>query len=242
MEVAKLAEVFQTSPITIRRDLVELQEKGLLERTRGGAVSGAVLAHGWARYESVDYQERYSENHKAKKAIAEAAAQFVSDGDSLLINAGTTAHLFAESLRAHRQLHVITNGLTVATELGRSYEASVHMLPGQVDFRKMGVVEWPLPSRLDQMRVRAAFLGVHALSTTHGIAMNARSDALLNKAFMGMASEVTVLADASKFKAHAIFHLCAISHVQRIITDDRIEPQTLDALHSSGTEVIVVES
>src|SRR3569832_1278950 len=84
-------EKFQTSPITIRRDLFVLHERGLLERTRGGAVSGEVFAEGWARYESGSYADREGENSRKKHTITEKAAQLVSDGDCILINGGTTS-------------------------------------------------------------------------------------------------------------------------------------------------------
>ena len=115
VEVNALAQRFQTSPITIRRDLIELQERGLLERTRGGAVSGEVIAEGWARYESISYAEREREQFREKRAIAELAAQLVSDGDCILVNGGTTSRHLAEALCGHQNLHVVTNGLTVAT-------------------------------------------------------------------------------------------------------------------------------
>ena len=64
VEVSTLADKFQTSPITIRRDLIELHERGLVERTHGGAVSGEVIAEGWARYESISYAEREREKQR----------------------------------------------------------------------------------------------------------------------------------------------------------------------------------
>ena len=88
VEVNTLADRFQTSPITIRRDLIELHERGLVERTRGGAVSGEVIAEGWARYESISYAEREREKVRETCATAELAAQHVSDGDCILVNAG----------------------------------------------------------------------------------------------------------------------------------------------------------
>src|SRR3569832_1791980 len=110
VEVNALAEKFQTSPITIRRVVIELHERGLLERTRGGAVSGEVFAEGWARYESVSYAEREGENSREKRAIADLTAQLVSDGDCILIIGVTTSRHLAEALRGHYNLHVVAGG------------------------------------------------------------------------------------------------------------------------------------
>jgi len=218
VEVNALAQRFQTSPITIRRDLIELQERGLLERTRGGAVSGEVIAEGWARYESISYAEREREQFREKRAIAELAAQLVSDGDCILVNGGTTSRHLAEALRGHQNLHVVTNGLTVAMEFARSQNAAVYLLPGMVDFRKMTSVSRPAPGSFDDITVRAAFLGVHGISPA-GIGMLSPEEAAMNRAFIEAAQTVNVLVDSSKFNSQAIFRICEMNRVTRVVTD-----------------------
>ena len=208
VEVSVLAERFQTSPITVRRDLIELQERGVLARTRGGAIPGnEVYAEGWARYESVSYAERERENYREKRAIAELAAQSVSDGDCILINGGTTCRHLAEALRGHHHLHVVTNGLTVAMELAKSRNATVHLLQGTVDFQKMTSVGRLETGAFEDITVRAAFLGVHGISATGGIGMLTPEEAAMNRAFAEAAQSVNVLVDSSKFKAQAIFRI-----------------------------------
>lgn len=238
VEVNALAQRFQTSPITIRRDLIELQERGLLERTRGGAVSGEVIAEGWARYESISYAEREREQFREKRAIAELAAQLVSDGDCILVNGGTTSRHLAEALRGHQNLHVVTNGLTVAMEFARSQNAAVYLLPGMVDFRKMTSVSRPAPGSFDDITVRAAFLGVHGI-TPAGIGMLSPEEAAMNRAFIEAAQTVNVLVDSSKFNSQAIFRICEMNRVTRVVTDTGIAPATRQALEALGIEVLL---
>ncbi len=239
VEVNVLAEKFQTSPITIRRDLIELQERGLLERTRGGAVSGEVLAEGWARYESVSYAERERENCREKRAIAELAAQLVSDGDCILLNGGTTSRHLAEALRGHHNLHVVTNGLTVAMELAQSRNASVYLLSGCVDFKKMTSVSRPAPGAFDDITVRAAFLGVHGISPSGGIAMLSPEEAAMNRAFIEAAQVVNVMVDSSKFRSQAIFRIAHLDKVTRVITDDGVDKSIRQEVEKLGIEVLV---
>jgi len=239
VEVNALAERFQTSPITIRRDLIELDERGLLERTRGGAVAGEVIAEGWARYESINYAERERENFREKRAIADLAAQLVSDGDCILLNGGTTSRHLAEALRAHHNLHVVTNGLTVAMELARSRNASVYLLPGIVDFKKMASVCRPAPETFDDISVRAAFLGVHGISPSGGIAMLSPEEAAMNRAFINAAQTVNVMVDSSKFRSQAIFRIAQLDKVTRVITDDGIDQGIRQELEKLGVEVLV---
>ncbi len=239
VEVNVLAETFKTSPITIRRDLIELEEKGVLERTRGGAVSGDVFSEGWARYESISYAERAKENARQKRAIAELASQLVSDGDCILLNGGTTSCRFAEALRAHRNLHVVTNGLTVAMEFSRSHNASVYMLPGTLDFRKMTSVCQPEQGIFDEITVRAAFLGVHGISLQSGISMLTHDEAAMNRAFVDTAQTVNVLVDSSKFSSQAIFRIVHLDRVHRIITDAGISALIQQQLEDAGIEVLI---
>ncbi|HQS31289.1 MAG: DeoR family transcriptional regulator [Polaromonas sp. 39-63-203] len=239
VEVNALAIRFQTSPITVRRDLIELHERGLVERTRGGAVSGEVIAEGWARYESISYAERERENVREKRAIAELAAQHVSDGDCILVNAGTTSRHFAEALRGHHNLHVVTNGLTVAMEFARSQNASVYLLPGTVDFKKMASVSRPAPGAFDDITVRAAFLGVNGISPSGGISMLSPEEAAMNRAFIEAAQTVTVLVDSSKFNSQAIFRIAHLDKVTRIITDVGIDQGIREKLEKLSVEVLV---
>lgn len=237
--VRDLAQAFSTSPITIRRDLLELGEKGLLERTHGGAVaSNEVLAEGNARYEMYDYAERHRQQSAEKAAIAECAAQYISDGDSILINAGTTAHALAQALRGHQDLHIITNGLTVATAAGQSHLAHVYVLAGRLDNRKQATIERADNDMLSGIQIREAFLGVHAVSAA-GIFMRDSEDAFMNRAFIAAASQITILADHTKLNAYASFRIGPWSQVQRLITDPAADPAVLQSIRKQGVEVVV---
>ena len=203
--VRDLAQAFSTSPITIRRDLLELGDKGMLARTHGGAVAlHEVLAEGNARYEMYSYAERHNQQSAEKAAIAECAAQYISDGDSILINAGTTAHALAQALRGHQDLHVITNGLSVAAAAGQSRMAYVYVLAGRLDTRKQATIERADNDTLSGIQIREAFLGVHAVSAA-GIFMRDSEDGAMNRAFIAAASRTTVMADHTKLKAYASF-------------------------------------
>lgn len=236
--VRELARIFSISPITIRRDLLELGDKGLLERTHGGAiVSQEVLAEGSARYEMYSYADRHEQQSAEKTAIAECAAQYVSDGDSILINAGTTAHALALALRGHQDLHIITNGLTVADAAGQIQGAHIYVLAGRLNTHKQATIERPDNDTLRNIQIREAFLGVHAMSAA-GIFMRDNEDAAMNRAFIDAASCVTVVADHTKLTAYASFRICDWTRIQRLITDQAADPDTIAAIRDQGIEVI----
>ncbi|HLS43194.1 MAG TPA: DeoR/GlpR family DNA-binding transcription regulator [Paenalcaligenes sp.] len=237
--VRDLASEFATSPVTIRRDLLELGERGLLERTHGGAIATQeVLAEGNARYEMYSYAERHHQQAVEKAAIAECAAQYVSDGDSILINAGTTTHALAQALRGHQHLHAITNGLTVATTLGQSNNANVYILSGRLDMRKQAAIARPDQERFDDFQIREAFLGVHAISE-NGFYMRDNEDAAMNRAFIAAASRVTILADHTKLNAFASFRIAPWGAKHRLVTDTKANLDQLAAIESQGVEVVI---
>lgn len=240
--VRDLAQMFAISPITIRRDLLELDERGLLARTHGGAVpSLEVIAEGNARYEMYSYAERHRQQEAEKLAIAECAAQYVSDGDSILISAGTTTHAFAQALRGHQELHVITNGLTVAGALAQSQSAHVYLLAGRLDSRKLATIERPDMDRFPDIRIREAFLGVHAVSSG-GVYMRDSEDAAMNRQFVTAADRVTVLADHTKLEAFASFRICDWGGVHRLITDAGARAELLQPIRDTGVQVVVCDA
>lgn len=241
VSVNDLAQRFEISPITARRDLVELQRQGLLARTHGGAVLDESL-NAYARYESGTFDDRMQTHAAYKRLIAEAAARLVSDGDSLMINAGSTVTAFAQALRAHRNLHIVTNGLTVATELGRGGQHHVFVLPGVLDPKRMATVIPPDSELLKTVHAPSAFLGVIGLSIERGPLMLDPVEAAMNRAFMDNAEEVTLLIDASKFESQALYRIAPLERVHRIVTDERIRAQDLRALEARGIDVVVVSA
>lgn len=239
VSVAQLAERFGSSTITIRRDLIDLERQGRLNRTHGGATLGEDL-HAYARYEGGTFEDRVSTHGARKRRIAERAAQLVSDGDSLLINAGSTTTEFARALSEHRNLQVVTNGLTVALELGRNTSAGVFVLAGTLDKKKMATVFQPEAQDLMGIRAPAAFLGVVGLRIPDGPMMLTPQEAKMNQAFVEASTEVTLLIDSSKFEAEAMYRVVRLERISRIVTDDGIAPSYREQIEKLGIELIIV--
>ena len=235
--VSELAGKLRKTQITIRRDLQFLESEGVLRRTHGGAVA-CVAPHGdFPRY---DLRERA--HPKEKSTIARKAAEFITDGDSLIINAGTTTHELAFHLRRFNDLQVVTNGLTLAPELAHSPNAQVLMIGGETDFMKLGTVGPVAEEMMENIHVTKAFLGVAGVSLEHGLLMYSPAQARINAAFVRSANHVTVLVDSSKFASNFIYRVAPLGDVDRIITDSKIEPDIRDALEQAGPELIIVKN
>lgn len=237
VSVADLADRFKTSALTIRRDLIDLQKQGLLNRTHGGARLHASL-YEYATYEGGTFEDRFKAHGGSKQRIAERAAQLVADGDSLLLNGGSTMTVFARALRNHKNLTVITNGLTVALELARSHNSSVIVLPGTLEKKKMTTLSTDLEAALADVWGQSVFLGVTGINLALGPTMSTPQEAMAYRAFVRAASEVTLLADSTKFEAGSMFGVAPLSKITRIVTDTGI--RDVDRKHLDGLDIEVI--
>lgn len=242
VSISDLSREFEKTPITIRRDLLLLEQEGLVRRTYGGAILVTSPPTSKQMEASPNpYDVRQTEHLEEKIALADAALEFVKNGDSLILNAGTTIHELAVRLRRRRELQIVTNGLTVAGALLGSVDSNVLMIGGEVDFKKMGTVGPVAEEMLEGIHVSKAFLGVTGISITRGISMHSQSEARINSTFVRSADEVTVIVDSSKFEAHSLFKITDLSSIDRIITDSRISDTTRNALEAADLELVVVD-
>ncbi len=234
VSISELAKRFRKNPITLRRDLLILENEGVLKRTHGGAVA-------LAGNEPAPYEERAVESAVEKSAIAKKAAEYVNDSESIIINAGTTMQAFAMHLRHRRDLQVVTNGVTLVAELAHSPAAHVLLIGGETDFKKLGTVGPLAEEMIQKVHVSKAFLGVSGISLDHGLLMHSPAEARINACFLRAADEVTVIVDSSKFEANFIYRVAPLGDVHRLITDAKIKADARRCLAQAGVELVIAE-
>jgi DeoR/GlpR family transcriptional regulator of sugar metabolism len=235
VEVGELARRCAVSDVTIRRDLSDLMEEGLLVRTHGGAkLRGANAAE-------PPYFLKEIQHVEVKEAIGRRAAQLVSDGDAIILNAGTTAHALAKELKSRKRLQVLTNAIPVAAELADCEDIQVVLTGGVLREKTLALVGPVAERTIAEVYVRWAFLGVNGISMERGIAMYSQIEAHVNKAFIRAAQEVVVVADSSKFTTAALSVIAPITAVHWIITDDGLAPELREACEARGIKVLTVE-
>ena len=236
VSVAELARQFEKTQMTIRRDLLLIEDKGLARRTHGGAV--AIEAED---FKLSPYRLREKEQASAKLSIARKAVEFIRDGDSLILNAGTTMQALARELRRFRNLKVVTNGTTVVVELAEVGGAQVIMIGGEVDLTKLGTVGPMADDHLQNIHVAKAFLAVAGISAGRSVAMHTHGHACLNKRFIDAADEITILIDSTRFESHALFPIAPVNRVHRIVTDAAAPPAICEAIRRQGVEVVIAD-
>lgn len=235
--VAELADRFAVSAVTIRKDLRTLEDERRLVRTHGGAI-----APGSERPE-LAFRERERLQRDAKVAIGAAAAAHVGDGESIVLDASTTALQMARELKLRTTWHgltVVTNSITVASELAGHPGVTVLMLGGRVRWEALSVVGPLGDGFFDRVNVQKAFLGAAGLTIDAGLTDATEEEAHIKRAMVAAAREVYALADHTKWGRVASATFCRTDQLHRIISDTAAPPAIVASVRAAGVEVQLV--
>ncbi|WP_046214414.1 DeoR/GlpR family DNA-binding transcription regulator [Paenibacillus wulumuqiensis] len=233
MRVTELSERCQVTEETIRRDLDRLERQGLLKRSHGGAVSVK------DEQPETPFSEREIMHTEEKRRIAEEAVKLIEPQDRILLDASTTAWYMAASL-PDIPLTVLTNSIRVATQLSTREKIEVISTGGQLVPRSLSFVG-PLAERsLDTYYVNKLFLSCKGLHLDRGISESNELQARVKQKMVGMADQIILLADASKFGVQAFAHVMDLSEVDRLITDTRLPQETIRQLEERELKITIV--
>lgn len=246
--IAELVNLFGTSEMTIRRDLDELEKRGICQRTYGGAVSLRINDYRAAGVSYPPYASRERAYAPEKIAIARRAAQLVQPGDVIAIDSGTTASFLAWELRSVGPITVITNSIGVMAQL---YDVpSVSLIsPGgtlslEGSFAPGGDMSFVGPvavATLRKFRPNRAFIGTSGLSITEGIFNAGLFQAEIKRTMIEVAEEAILITDHSKFGEASGFIVADMRSFSKIITDTGAPQDAVESLRAMGIEVILVE-
>lgn len=231
--VRVLAAAFDVSEATIRQDLERLERDGHITREHGGAFLNSVRAqvHGFSLHHQV--------NMDLKRRIGAVAASLVEDGETLIIDAGTTTTEIASHLVTRQNLTVITNALNIALILGAVPGFAVHMPGGQF---KAPTLSLSGDKSVDYFRSIFAgklFLATAGVALDAGLTYPSFADLQLKEAMIRAASHVYLVADSTKINRSSFTRLGALDLVQTFITDDGISDADARAFEARGIEVLV---
>lgn len=229
--VAELARRFGVSMVTIRKDLATLEEDDRLIRTHGGAV-----LPGRSRAElAFEVRERMQSAEKA--AIGAAAAALVQDGDSIALDASTTALEVARRLKERRELTVVTNGIRIASELAGLPGITVVMPGGRLRWEAFSLVGSWGRLLLRQANIQKAFLGAVGFTLENGLTDVTEEEAEIKRAMVEAAREVVGIVDHTKWGRTAFATFCPTSRVQLMITDPQAPGAMVVQVRRLGIEV-----
>ena len=232
--VLDLAKQFNTSVVTIRKDLEILHVKGRIHRTHGGALTVRESA-----LEDPTLCEKEKLQRKEKLQIAAAAARMVTEGQVVILDSGTTTTAIARALRDFRNLTIITNAVNIAAELSGS-TLEVILTGGNLRKNSFSLVGPIADETLHRLNADILFLGVDGFDVQYGLSTPNLLEAKVNRSMMDISKEAVAVCDSSKFGKRSLSLIAPPSSLQHVITDRGIPKGDLRALRKSRVEVTVV--
>jgi DeoR/GlpR family transcriptional regulator of sugar metabolism len=230
--VQDLSMMFNVSEMTIRRDLIKLEDEGFIRRTYGGAIA-------INRNLETPVQIRSAENLDKKKAIAAACAHLVQAKDTLLMDAGTTVMEVARQLPEDLDLTVITNAITVVNALIDRPDIKLIVLGGPVEHVPQVTVGSSVIETIKYLNVNRAFITATGFSIEHGLTDANILQSEIKKLMMSRAQIKTLVIDSSKYGTTSLHRFSDIQEFDQVVTDNKLDPAIVERLQSFPTEVIL---
>jgi DeoR family transcriptional regulator, aga operon transcriptional repressor len=233
VDVSGLAKELGASPATIRRDLATLERQRLLERTHGGAVAHAVSYELPLRYKGVRFAE-------AKRRIAAAAADRVTEGMAVGLTGGTTATEVARALAGRPRLTIVTNAINIASELGVRPNIKLIVTGGLARSQTYELSGPIAEASLAGLTLDVAFIGVDGVDAKAGCTTHEEVEAHTNQVMIRHAQRAVLVADSSKIGQVTFARICPARDVDELITDRGADPGAVQALSETGMQVTLV--
>jgi DeoR/GlpR family transcriptional regulator of sugar metabolism len=237
VRVGDLAAQFHVSAVTIRKDLVVLESEHRLVRTHGGAIAID------RRRPELAFEIRERLQADEKQLIGSAGAALVHDGESIVMDASTTALSVARHLKARggwSQLTVITNGLRIASELAGHPGIIVLMLGGRVRWEALSVVGQLGDGLFSRINVQKAFLGAAGFTLESGLSDATDEEAQIKRSMVAAAREVIAIVDHTKWERAAFATFCPTDKVGIVLTDEAAPADMVRALADRGVDVRLI--
>jgi DeoR/GlpR family transcriptional regulator of sugar metabolism len=235
--VTELADRLRVSRMTIRRDLESLASEGTITRVHGGAVPIVATPQSLA-FARASFAHNALHRLAEKERIGRAAAELIRDGETILLDVGTTTLQLARQLRG-RELTVITNNLAAYEELRTSERVELLVLGGVLDrhYRSLGGVL--AEEALRQVRADRAFLSASAIRGNDlAVLDDTAIDLRLKRGMIAAASQVVLLADAEKFRQVRPVRVCGADELDVLITDTSVPSEAVRAFEAAGVRVV----
>ncbi|MCT7355324.1 DeoR/GlpR family DNA-binding transcription regulator [Streptomyces sp. 15-116A] len=232
VDVISLAEEFQVTAETIRRDLKALDRAGLVRRVHGGAIPVGRLDF------EPDLAERETTAADEKDRIAKAALAEVPSDGTVIIDAGSTAARLAAAIPLEHSLTVVTHSLPIAARLADHPGIQLHLVGGRVRHRTRAAVDaWALRA-YGEIRADVLFVAANGFSVEHGLTTPDLAEASVKRAAVAAARRVVLLADSTKHGQEHFARFGDLSDVDLLITDSGLSQDDAAAIERGGTEVV----
>lgn len=231
--ISELAQEFSVSEVTLRRDLAALARAGKILRTYGGAVRSQGVLYEFS------FNEKLRRNIRQKEAIGKLAATLIQDGDTVLLDTGTTTLQIAKSLADRHHITVITASLPIVSALAHNTGVTTILLGGELQVGGYDLVGPVTERQLQEIRVDKCFQGADGIDAQEAYYTTDFKLARVAQLMTQVAQETIIVADHTKFARRSLVPFARIEEADRIITSEGIEQGVVDVLTQKGVEVVV---
>ncbi|MDZ5474066.1 DeoR/GlpR family DNA-binding transcription regulator [Bacillus sp. 31A1R] len=232
--VAELTELFQVTEETIRRDLKQLEDEGILNRTYGGAyISEGVQS-------DVDVKLREFIHVEGKKKIASKCLSFIKSGDSIFLDASTTSLVIASMLKDHK-LTVVTNSIKVVTTLMDSPSIRIVVIGGTLSNSSLSNLGRTAEDNTRKYFFDSAFISCRSVSMQHGITDSNEQQAAIRQIAAEHANNVFLVADYTKFDKTSFASICGFEDVNAIVVDNTLSDEWRKFLEEKNIQLLECE-
>jgi DeoR/GlpR family transcriptional regulator of sugar metabolism len=228
--------MLDTSEATVRRDLEWLERAGVVERTHGGAILSQRLAL------EPEYLQRAQKHIEEKRSIGALTASLIEDNDVVFINSGTTTTQVIRNIRDNAGITVFTNNVYGVLELGKTGFKN-HLIGGEFQPHSNSVAGRFAIDNLRQVYADKAILGVDGVSLLYGCTVPSNPEAEVVKQMIERTrGKVFIVADSSKWGVVANFQITTIDGIDKLISDERLDPAAMEALSASSVECLLTSA
>ena len=231
VKVCELSQQFEVSEVTIRRDLQELEEEGMIKRVHGGAILS-----GNTKFEPT-FSEKIYKFYDEKESIGKLAASIIVNGDTIALDAGTTTISIARYITA-KNITVLTNSVDVAYELAKKSDVEVVITGGTIRWETRAMVGPVADNAIKNFRVDKAFIGTNGLSIINGLTTPNIIEANTKREMIKIAKQTIVVCDHTKFGTVYFAEIVDLDLVDIIITDNQIDIDVLEGFEAKGVEIM----
>jgi len=233
VEVIALSKEFNVSEVTIRNDLNKLEEKKVLIRTRGGAFKSDRVGM------DSDISDKNKLFFEEKSRIGKAAAELIEEGDTIILDSGSTTMEITKHLSGFKNLTIITNALNIALALAEMKNINVIIPGGILRKNSLSLVGATAEETFQNYFCDKLFLAVDGFHLTHGLSTPNAEEAYLNRIMISIAKKVIVVTDSSKFLRRSFAVIAPVAKIDIVVTDSGISAKDQKELESAGVRVVV---
>jgi DeoR/GlpR family transcriptional regulator of sugar metabolism len=232
-KVLQLSKIFKVTEVTVRQDLEKLEKEGYIEREHGGAY----LKNIGLNVKNIALQNQ--ENLSEKAAIAKKALEFINDGDTVILDSGSTTTEIAKLITGFKNLTVITNSLNIALILGADPEINLVLTGGEFKAPTLSLTGQKAADFFNDLHVDKLFLATAGITLKSGLTYPSISDICVKRAMIESANIVYLVADSTKIGKSSFASLGALSLIDYLITDAEIKQEEIEMLQQNDIKMII---